>query len=233
MSIAKFAVALTLAAVAPIYATTIFASGAGALPGSAQDITGLFPTEITGTLSNDTQDPLASVNMFILDIGEPGIFSVTMVGLPFGLSDSALFLFDSTGRGVMMNDDQDSLGTTTSALSCLPSLVSNPCTESLPAGVGPISPGIYYLAISRAANYPLSTNGEIFSPVNTTDVVGPDPANGGLDPINNWDGGAFTAPNNDDGNYDLLINGAAPEPATWIMTGIGVLFVLRRKFKVN
>ena len=35
-------------------ANQIVASGAGALPGSAQDLTGLYPTEITGSFWVDT-----------------------------------------------------------------------------------------------------------------------------------------------------------------------------------
>jgi hypothetical protein len=231
LSISKAIILLTIAIAVPVSATTIFANNPGALPGTAQDTTGLFPTELVGTLP-DTTDPFAGVNMFKIQIFDPSMFSASVVGEAFGLNDTVLSLFDSTGHGVMLNDDQGGGDPTTFGLSCLPSVVANPCPSSLPNGVGPIIPGIYYLAISLAANYPTSTTGEMFSPVSTTDVVGPDLTMGGNDPITGWDGGAFLYAIPDDDNYDILLGGTVPEPATWMMTGaacVGLLLLRRIK----
>ena len=211
------------------YAGLITASSPGALPGSAQDLTGLSPTEITGSIP-DTTDPLLGVNMFAIDIVDFASFSAITVGSPFGVTDTELFLFDSTGRGVYANDDIAGGNT----LSCLPSQVDNPCSSSQPPGVGPAADGIYYLAISRSSNMPLSASGEIFTILNSTDVVGPDTTMGGKDPIINWDGGAFTSPDTDLVNYDILLTGTVPatvpEPSTWPVIGVGgVLLVLRRR----
>jgi hypothetical protein len=207
------------------YAGLITASDAGALPGSAEDLTGLFPTEITGSIP-DTTDPLLGVNMFAIDIEDFASFSAITVGSPFGITDTELFLFDSTGRGVYANDDIDGGNT----LSCLPSQVDNPCSSSQPPGVGPTEDGVYYLAITRSSNMPLSTSGEIFSIFNSTDVVGPDTTMGGNDPINGWDGGAFTSTDTDLVNYDIVLTGTVPEPSTWPVIGLGgVLLVLRRR----
>ena len=223
-----FPVVLAMAPAA--YAGLITASNPGALPGTAQDLTGLFPSEITGSIP-DTTDPLLGVNMFAIDILDYRSFSAITIGSPFGITDTNLFLFDSTGRGVYANDDIDGGNT----LSCLPSLVNNPCSSSLPPGVGPTSDGIYYLAISRSANMPLSDMGEIFTIFTSTDVVGPDPTMGGADPVINWDGGAFTSTDTDLVNYDILLTGTVPEPATWTMMGVGALalVLLRRKIRAS
>jgi hypothetical protein len=210
------------------YAGLITASGAGALPGSAEDLTGVAPTEIIGSIP-DTIDPLLGVNMFAIDIGDFAAFSAITLGSPFGITDTELFLFDSTGRGVYANDDIDGGNT----LSCLPSQVDNPCSSPLPSGVGPTANGIFYLAITRSSNMPLSASGEIFTIFDSTDVVGPDTTAGGNDPITGWDGGAFTSSDTDLVNYDIVLTGTVPEPATWPVLGVaGVLLALvRRKIR--
>jgi hypothetical protein len=231
LSIPKLIVLLTVAAIVPACASLIVASGAGALPGDAEDLTGVYATEITGSIP-DTTDPLLGVNMFIIDISNPEDFSAITVGSPFGITDTVLALFDSGGFGVYLNDDISGANT----LSCLPSVVANPCSSPQPPGIGPLTPGIYYLAISRSSNYPVSASGEIFSPVLSTDVVGPDPTMGGNGPITGWDGGAFTSSDTDLVDYDILLTGVtAPEPATWIATGAAcaLLAILRRKSTNN
>jgi hypothetical protein len=220
VSISRVLSLLALAAVVPVYATTIIANSAGALPGTAEDLTGLSPTEIVGTLP-DTTDPLLGVNMFKIVIANAEEFSAIAIGSPFGVADTVLALFDSAGLGVYLNDDISGADT----LSCLPSAIANPCPSAPPPGVGPIAAGIYYLAISRSSNYPISASGEIFSPVFSTDVVGPDLTMGGGGPITGWDGGAFTTPDTDLVDYDILLTGTTPEPATWIMTGAACLLL--------
>jgi hypothetical protein len=207
------------------YAGIIIANNAGALPGTAEDLGSLAQTEITGSIP-DTTDPLLGVNMFKIDIVDFGSFSAITVGSPFGITDTELFLFDSTGRGVYANDDIDGGNT----LSCLPSLVDNPCSSPPPSGVGPTANGFYYLAISRSSNMPLSSTGEIFTIFDSTDVVGPDTTAGGNDPITDWDGGAFTSSDTDLVNYDIVLTGVAPEPSTLPVIGVaGVLLVLLRR----
>jgi hypothetical protein len=227
---AVFPLALMMAPAA--YAGLITANDPGALPGTAQDLTGLEPTEIIGSLPGtiDPLNPFPNVNMFAIDIVDFASFSAITVGSPFGITDTNLFLFDSTGRGVEANDDISGSDT----LSCLPSQVDNPCSSSLPAGVGPTSDGIYYLAISRSSNMPTSFSGEIFTIFNSTDVVGPDTTAGGNDPITNWDGGFLDAADTDLVDYDIVLTGTTPEPATWPVIAVaGVLLALLRRRKIR
>ena len=207
---------------APAFGAVIVASNAGSTPATAEDLTGLYPTEIVGSLDGMNQN---DVNMFELDIMQAFDFSaITVNAGPFGIPDTVLSLFDSNGVGVYLNDDISPSNT----LSCLPSSdAGNPCPTSA-MGLGPLNPGIYYLAISRAANYPVdSMSNEIFSPLDSTDVVGPS----NMNPVAGWDGGAYTTPNFDLVNYDIVLTGTLPEPGTFALTfavGLGLL-ALRRK----
>jgi hypothetical protein len=209
---------LCLCAIRPCTASTITASGAGSTPATAEDLTGLYPTEIVGTL--DGTDPFAA-SMFKISNLDPGNFSaLTVFTGAFGIPDTVLSLFNSAGVGIFLNDDISGSNT----MSCLPSAgLSNPCPASGIALPG----GIYYLAISRSSNYPVDQFGnEIFNPLSSTDVVGPSTTN----PIAGWDGfGA--APDFDLTNYEILLTGTVPEPATWLVTAGAVLVLgrLRRR----
>ena len=222
----RLVVALVAFVAVPAFANFIqVGGGAGPLPASALDLTGAFPTVIQGVL--DGSDP-NTVNMFKIDILEPNLFSAfTFFPGVFGVEDPALFLFNSSGAGVYMNDDEDPANAADTQ-ACLPSSAANPCPQALPPGLGPLAPGNYFLAITRSANYPVDASlNEIFSPLNSTDVVGP---NGGVGPVAGWDGGAFASPDTDLVNYDIILAGTTPEPATWVMmvgAGLGLLLLRR------
>jgi hypothetical protein len=90
--------------------------------------------------------------------------------------------------------------------------------------------GLYYLAISRFNNDPLSIAGSIF-PTDVTDTVGPE-GPGGASPVIGWNGDVldaidFVTP------YGIALTGVSfvPEPGTWLLSGLGLLaaFVLRRR----
>ncbi|HXN47331.1 MAG TPA: DVUA0089 family protein [Bryobacteraceae bacterium] len=221
-SICICALLLSLSLVPVCSANLIVANNAGSTIATAEDLTGLglFPTEITGTLSGTNPN---DVSIFKIVNREPLDFSAfTRLPGAFGIPDTVLSLFNSSGVGVLMNDDISGSNT----LSCLPSAgVSNPCPTSgaaLPAG-------IYFLAISRSFNYPLDTlSNEIFNPVSSTDVVGPS----STDPLGGWDGNAAANPDTDLVNYDIVLNGTVPEPATWLLlmsAGLGIGILRRRR----
>lgn len=213
---------LLLSLVAALTLVCAVPAHAGPLPASAQDLTGMTVNSIVGTL--DFPD---GVDMFKIDITDFVDFSAITTAVSFGVPDTALFLFDASGKGVYANDDISGANT----LSCLPSEgSSNPCPSPRPAGIGPTADGIYYLAITRSANYPLSgIADEIFTFANTTDVVGPDLTMGGASPITGWDGNVFTGPDFDLTAFNIELRGV-PEPATLTLMAIGLgLGLLRRR----
>ena len=121
-------------------------------------------------------------------------------GAPGGL-DTALFLFDSTGRPIYTNDDFD--GTT--------------LQSRLPGGTSftlTLAPGTYMIGISLSGNEPMNTNGQLVfaSDANPGSVRGPAPS---LNPTtySNFNSGATFA---DNGNYqiDITTTAAVPEPTT-------------------
>ncbi len=197
------------------YGGLIVASGAGPLLPGAEDLSGTTVTEIQGSLTYPD-----GVSLFEINIVNPADFSAETVNAgPFGIPDTELFLFDSTGLGVYFNDDISGGNT----LSCLPSSdLANPCLAPA-AGLGPLSAGIYYLGVAYSADGPLdASSNEIFTNVLSTDVVGP---NAGVGAIADWDNFVFTQPNSDIVNYDIDITGTTPEPSTWILSAGALLAI--------
>jgi hypothetical protein len=213
--------------VVPGFAGVITASGAGGLPGTAEDLTGVAGLSgIVGTI-----DSTLGVSMFEISIPYPSGFAAYTTPVVHGATDTELMLFDVNGFGVMMNDDAGGNGAG-STLSCLPSLSAGvPCLASR-GSLGPLTPGNYYLAVTFSANLPLSNSGEIFSPVQSTDVVGPDLTQGGADPVTGWDGGFLAAPDFDNAAFDIVIQDT-PEPATGILIGIAGLALFYWKTRNN
>jgi hypothetical protein len=189
---------------------------AGELPGIAQITTGSGPlTQINGALVGSGSP---RVDMFAISISAPAGFSATTVGTSGTLVDPQLFLFDSLGQGVYANDDSG--GTLQPTL-------------PLPAGTGPTTPGIYYLAISSFDNDPQDAlNQLIFASTPFTGVFGP---NGGVGSINNW------SIQGSEGSYSILLTGAdpvgsdlapVPEPGTLVLFGTALAGMgwARRRF---
>jgi hypothetical protein len=201
------------------------------LPSLAAALMLQFATPVLAgpTISGILAFPLG-VDIFQIDITDFADFSAITTPVAFGVPDTELFLFDASHLGVYANDDDSGSNT----LSCLPSADSgNPCSSTRPAGVGPTADGTYYLAITRSANGPLSAAGEIFTILNSTDVVGPDLTMGGGSPLTGWDDNVFTGPDFDLTAFNITLTGASPisipEPATWALIAIGLALVSIRK----
>jgi hypothetical protein len=196
---------------------------AGPLPASAENLVGLNPEIIYGNLGTD----LNAVNMFAVLIEQPSIFAATTFPVNHGAPDTELFLFNSSGRAVYANDDIAASDT----LSCLPSdAASNPCPFTA-GGLGPLSAGVYYLAITRSNQLPWdSANSYLFmNAISSTDVVGP----AGSNPIAGWDAGAFADPNFDNSFYAISLVGTVPEPTTLLLiSSATIALFLSRRFEI-
>lgn len=208
-----FGLALSLCVIVPCSADVIVANNAGSTLATAEDLTGLVPTEIIGALNGSNPN---DVSIFKFLAGANFSAMTVPVGA-FGIPDTVLSLFNSNGVGIYLNDDISGGNT----LSCLPSPgAGNPCPTttalSLPVGV-------YYLAISESANYPIDQFGnEIFAPSQSTDLAGPVSTN----PLAGWDGNSFTSPDTDLTNYDIVLTGTTPEPGYQLITALGLAAVL-------
>lgn len=197
--------------------------GAGDLPDTAQVITdGSLSTSVT-TISGFLQsvpftsgDFVYQVDLFRIQVNNASLFSATAQnGTEF---DSALFLFDAAGYGVLTNDDgaNNSLG---GAL-----------------GLGSLSaPGTYYLGIAVGGFQALDANGNnVFLPGGFGDTLAGNPASG---PLASWDGSEATPVTENFQSYTISLTGATvaavPEPGAALMMAAGlaglVAFQRRRR----
>jgi hypothetical protein len=178
---------LSLVALAPAASAADEDGDAGDLPATAQDLTGAGVDTINGAVAEATD-----IDMYRICIGGGGTFSASSVG---GTAvDTQLFLFDSSGRGVYANDDEQ----------------DGVVQSLLPAGhpLAPQALGEYLLAVGAYNLDPLGADEPIFGP--GTGVVGPTGPDGG-EPVSGW-GGRPGRP----GPYTVTLTGAqcAPPPDT-------------------
>jgi hypothetical protein len=164
---------------------------AGNLPGTAQRINQNEANEALEFITGSLSSPI-DVDMYAIFITGGGNFSATTVGWTVDV-DTQLTLYDSSGIGIYSNDDFD----TDNLQSTLPAF--NPLT--------PITPGLYYLAISDWDYDPLSDGGYIFphpaGGLSDTAIDGPTGPGGGL-PVTGWDGISTIG----GGTYTIALTGA-------------------------
>jgi hypothetical protein len=208
-----FAVVASVALVSSASAITWIEVGdAGQTIATAQT-----PTPANQPLNNifGSFSSTSDVDIFTIFISNPALFSATTVLGTSTLIDTQLFLFNSSGAPVYMNDDDSGGGTIQS---------------TLPAGnaLGPQTAGIYYIAISLSDNEPVNLNNQLlFALGSTTSVRGPNPiANPKL--LSSWDASGV-APGSTIGAYQINLTGAStiPEPSIIALSAIGTLGILR------
>lgn len=208
----------------------------GNLPATAQVVTGVGPLlSITGSLtfsvtgSERTTAPVSNPDMYQILVDGGGTFSASTVGTDGTLFDSQLFLFDSSGKGVYMNDDDaNAFG----ARSTLPLAINST--------LSPLTPGIYYLAIAAFGANPASTStANLIFPAPSTStsfsgVYGPT-GPGGSGSIGRWVLGGNDV---ETGSYTINLTGAsfvpAPEPNSMVVlllggAGLALCMMRRRK----
>ena len=183
----------------------------GAVPIAADLVQPL--TSISGSLSGDA-------DLFQIFISGDQPFSATTLsretlldlpidntlGIPTGLlEDPQLFLFDAMGNGVFGNDD-----------------LFGSVQSTLPSMANPLSPGIYFLAISGFGYNPVSAGGDIFADASFDGISLPN-GPGGDRPLIGFAGESLSS-----GNYTIALTGAqtippmagpAPLPELFDLTG--------------
>lgn len=191
---------------------------AGGMPNTAAVLSGTGSLDaIIGSLGTSSD-----VDMFQIFIANPAAFSAT-TETPNSAGwawDTQLFLFDESGYGIWANDDiHNGDGQTYNPRSLL--------AAGSPGG--PMTPGIYYLAISGWDRDPVNADGTIFtddsSYMGTLAAAGP----GASLPIAGWDGDGNL--NTGLGAYTITLTGAeyastgaVPEPGTVLLfVAVGAL----------
>ena len=231
-SLAPIGLALctTLLSVAPAHAVPYTEMGdAGDLPSTVQIVSGVANTSLTsinGTL--DVVNGISGGDMFQIFISTPGSFSATTNFFMPGVNnfDTQLFLFTTTGMGIIANDDDPNGGS----------------QSTLPAGSFTLAAGLYDLLITGSSRYAASTAGAIFP--NFEDASGSDPTGvyGPTGPGGNAALSTYTGSSNEGGAYSIRLTGAqfvaaavtttVPEPSTIMIFGSGfalLLVALRRR----
>ncbi len=191
------------------------AGDAGDLPSSAQVTSSSTVTPLTAVKGILTlSDGISEGDMFEISITNAAAFSASTTGFVAGSNnfDSQLFLFKTSGIGVVANDDAEAGGS----------------QSAIPAGSITTGTGLYYLLITGSGKYPISSGGLIFpnftdGTTDPTGTYGPTGA-GGASPIT-----GYTGSSNEGGNYSIALTGAqavnTPEPVSGLIALAGLAIV--------
>jgi hypothetical protein len=195
---------------------------AGELIASAEVISGSTSLDsISGSFT--ITNGVTFGDLYKISIGNPAAFSASTTTVTTGVNnfDTQLFLFDSTGKGLVADDD-----TPTSPQAMI--TANSPYLLSLSAGV-------YYLLIEGSGRYPVDASGNYIFP---NILNGADPSvNYGA----NSNAGIYAAllgNSNEGGSYNIALTGAqfigAPEPSGGTLAlAASAFFFGRRKRRLR
>ena len=192
---------------------------AGNLPATAEvvpGIAGVTYNVISGTTF--ATNAIYNAEMYEITLAVPEGFTASTTKFVAGANnfDDQLFLFNSSGVGVLANDDAAGGGD----------------EASLSTGTTLLAPGNYYLLIAGSGNYPVDSTGHLIFPNytdGTTDPSGTYAAESTL-PIT-----GYTGNSNEGGNYDIALTitpQIIPEPGSVaaVLAGLsGLAFVFRSR----
>jgi hypothetical protein len=184
---------------APAGATFIEIDDAGDSIATATSVYGV--SRIEGALNANPfgPDDFDLVDLFRIKIGQPAKFTVSTGdgSDPFLIADPVLYLFDSTGAAVVMNDDADG---------------SQSIIMGLPAGFGS---GFYFLGISFAGVEPTDGTDPLFDVFGSGEVLSANLLGG-------WQGEPLT-PNFDIPGWYAIDFTGVPEPGSLMLLALGLL----------
>lgn len=184
---------------APAGATFIEIDDAGDSTATAASVYG--ENRIEGSLNANPfgPDDYDLVDLFRIKIGQPSKFTASTGdgSDPFLIADPVLYLFDSAGRAVAMNDDADG---------------SQSILMGLPAGFGS---GFYFLGISFAGVEPTDGTDPLFDAFGSGGVLSANALGG-------WQGDPLT-PNFDIPGWYAIDFTGVPEPGSLMLLALGLL----------